>query len=31
MLHSTKSKCFSSINFSLFTKYIRWPDLARDP
>jgi len=31
MLHSTKSKGFSSINFSLFTKCIRGPDSARGP
>jgi len=30
MLHSTKSKSFSSINFS-FDKSIRGPDLARGP
>ena len=28
MLHSAKSKRFSSINFSLFSKCIRGPDLA---
>jgi len=31
MLHSTKSESFSSINFSLFTKSIRGPELARRP
>jgi len=31
MLHSSKSKSFSSINFSIFTKCIRAPHLACRP